>query len=129
MTTQWKDTYKIGDTEIDNQHQELFRKINTFLEAQGKTELVASAMGLYKYTREHFGHEEQLMQRVGYPGLVPHVEQHNDLVNRLNEISQSIANETLVTADLEKFLTDWLLTHIRSSDTKLAAYVKLHAGD
>ncbi len=33
MGIEWKDSYRIGDPEIDAQHQEWFGKINAFLSA------------------------------------------------------------------------------------------------
>jgi hemerythrin len=124
MTIEWKPAYKIGNADIDAQHQGLFNLANAFLAASNKATLTACAMGMFRYTREHFNHEETLMRLVNYPSLAGHVQQHNDLIARLNDIAGNIANITLSKRDLESFLTDWLLGHIRMCDTKLAAYVK-----
>ena len=127
MTIEWNDCYKIGHAEIDAQHQELFDRINKFLTATDKSALMLGAMSLFQYTREHFTHEETLMRTLHYPSIAAHVKQHNDLLSRLNMVAQSIAKENLVRADLEAFLADWLFNHLATSDTKLAAYVKLQA--
>jgi hemerythrin len=126
MSIEWKDVYKIGDAEIDAQHEELFSKINRFLLANDKASQTASAMSLYQHTREHFKHEEDLMRRVKFPSIAPHVEQHNDLISRLNDVSLAIANGTLNKADLEAFLADWTKNHIRIFDTRLASFLRQH---
>ena len=123
MSIEWKDVYKIGHPEIDRQHEQLFERVNDFLTATDKASLSISAMEMYRYTRNHFGHEEDLMREVSYPATATHIEQHNQLISRLNEVSKDIAQGALNIKDLQVFLSDWLLVHIRVYDTKLANYV------
>ena len=123
MAIQWKDAYKVGNAEIDAQHQEIFRKANAFLDAMDDATLTNCAMGFFQYTREHFKHEETLMRELNYPAIAGHIQQHIDLLERLNDIASKIAGKELTYKDLEYFLTDWLLIHIRIYDTKLAAYI------
>lgn len=125
MTIAWDDVYKIGDAQIDHQHEQLFGHINKLLAASDKPALTAGAMALFKYTREHFTHEEQLMKKIRYPAISAHIQQHNDLISKLSIVALSISHETLKKSELEDFLKGWLFNHIRSSDTKLANYVKL----
>jgi len=127
MSLEWDDGYKIGHEEIDAQHQHLFRLVNQVLAAKDKVALTTCAMALFQYTREHFSHEEQLMKRLNYPAMAAHEAQHNSLISRLSEVSARIANNTLDHAVLEAFLADWLLNHIATSDTKLAAYIQANA--
>lgn len=124
MSLEWKDGYKIGHDEIDAQHQQLFKLVNTVLAAKDKVTLTACAMALFQYTREHFAHEEALMKRLDYPAMATHQTQHESLISRLNEVSARIANGTLDHQVLEAFLTDWLLNHIATSDIKLANYIQ-----
>jgi hemerythrin len=123
MPVQWKDAYKVGDVEIDQQHQEIFKKANAFLEASDSATLTECAMGFFHYTREHFSHEESLMRELHFPAIAGHIQQHNDLIERLNRIAADISKKELTHKDLESFLNDWLLVHIRAYDTKLAAYI------
>ena len=123
MAIQWKDVYKVGNPEIDQQHQELFGRANAFLVATDKATKTECAMGLFQYTREHFSYEEGVMRELNYPAMTGHIQQHNDLIERLNGIAANIASGELAHKDLESFLADWLLGHIRIFDTKLAAYI------
>ena len=121
----WKDSYKIGDATIDEQHQELFRRVANIIAAISHQGQALGVMRLCQYTRTHFSHEEELMRRVNYPDIDSHIRQHQSLISRLDQISLSIANETMVKADLEAFVADWFLKHIAAVDQKLADYVKL----
>ena len=60
------------------------------------------------------------MREVSYPATATHIEQHNELISRLNEVSKDIAQGALNIKDLQVFLSDWLLVLIRVYDTKLA---------
>jgi hemerythrin len=121
---EWKDSYKIGDAGIDDQHQELFRRAAKIIAAISHQGQVLGVMRLYQYTRTHFSHEEDLMRRLQYPDIDAHIQLHQDLILRLDEISQSIADDNLVKADLENFVAHWLLAHIATVDAKLASYVR-----
>jgi len=125
MPILWNDSYKINNAEIDAQHQYLFACADTLLLAKNQAELSAGAMQLFKYTREHFAHEESLMKRLAYPAIAAHTEQHNMLISRLNDVASLIANGKLDKTELEGFLTDWLTKHIAVSDQKLAKFVQL----
>jgi hemerythrin-like metal-binding protein len=72
----------------------------------------------------HFAHEEALMRRANYPEIREHVAQHNILLNKLNEIAPQIADGTLDLSVWRTFLSDWLLNHIATVDTKLAQYIE-----
>ncbi len=125
MSLEWNNAYKIGNVEIDAQHQEIFRLANNFLNATNKGSLSVCAMGFFKHTREHFKHEEDLMKSLNYPGLKEHLVQHSELISLLNDVAKSIADDSLEMTDLEAFLSAWLLGHIGTFDKSLAAYAKL----
>ena len=126
MRIEWKDSYKIGNADIDEQHTNWFEVINKFLDATGKESLNLCEMHMFNYTRFHFGHEEKLMKSIGYPDTQAHLLQHYALLTRLNDVSLQIADDTLDLQEWRDFLSDWLIKHIATSDTKLAAFVKVN---
>jgi hemerythrin len=129
MTFTWRDSYFIGNAQIDAEHQRLFRLANDFFEAVDKAHKTDCAMRLFQYTREHFGHEEALMRDIEYPAMASHIEQHNELIRKLNDVAVCIANDTLQTTQLKTFLTSWLVGHIVTFDAKLSGYVSRHKTD
>lgn len=129
MSLIWLESYKIGDAEIDRQHQALFDLANQFLAASDRSSRIACSMTLFRHTQEHFEHEEGLMRRIAYPEIGEHFKEHSALLSRINAFSERIAGDTLNNAELEAFLSEWLVHHIVNSDTQLAAYLDLMVGE
>ena len=119
---EWKDSYKIGDQSIDEQHRELFKRAVYVLAATSHEGQVISAMRLFQYMRTHLSHEEELMRVLQYPKLKVHAQEHQEMLRRLNVVMVKIANEDLVKSDLEELLGDWFLAHMETADTELARF-------
>jgi hemerythrin len=124
MPLQWKDSYRIGEVEIDAQHRHFFDLANDFLAAPDKGTLTACAMALYRHTRVHFGHEEALMGKLHFPGRQAHVQWHEHMIERLNALSLAIQSDTLNKQDLIDLAVDWALHHIPVHDAELSRYLK-----
>jgi hemerythrin len=127
MPVPWTDALKVGDTEIDAQHEELFRRVNLLLEMTDTICLTKCVISLFRHTREHFSHEEDVMRRIRYPEILPHLIAHNELLTQLNKVAESIANETFVKNDWQAFFEAWLIHHIEISDRALLGYISAHA--
>ncbi len=119
---EWKDRYKIGDQEIDEQHRELFKRAVYVLAATSHEGQVISAMRLFQYMRTHLSHEEELMRRLQYPKFKVHAQEHQEMLRRLNVVMVKIAHEDLVKTDLEELLGDWFMAHMETADTELARF-------
>lgn len=119
---EWKDSYKIGDQAIDEQHRELFKRAVYVLAATSHEGQVISAMRLFQYMRTHLSHEEELMRVLQYPKLKAHAQEHQEMLRRLNILMVKIANEDMVKADLEGLLGDWFMAHMETADTELARF-------
>ena len=120
----WHDDYAVGDAVIDQQHRDLFRLATLLLAATERSALVDTAMKLYRHVREHFRHEEELMREIGYPEYRAHVQMHDQMIGRLNDLSIDIAAGRWDRARLRDFMQDWVVGHIRAEDTRLAVYVQ-----
>ncbi len=124
MAIEWLERYILGDAEIDAQHQTLFALVNELLAATEKSHVTDAVANLFKHTRDHFAHEEAVMRRMNYPGLRTHVEQHNTLLSKLGNASELIANYSFTMANLESFLSAWLLNHMESLDAPLVGHCR-----
>ena len=69
---EWNKRLATGIDEIDDQHKELFSRINLLMEAcnvgKGREEVAHLLQFLSTYIRVHFDSEEQIQIESGYPG-------------------------------------------------------------
>ncbi|MGE5503102.1 MAG: bacteriohemerythrin [Actinomycetota bacterium] len=119
----WHDDYSVGVNRIDSHHRRQFEIANSMLELverkRGKAE-VAEAMGmLAEYARFHFGEEERLMDRYGYPDIATHRARHKRFLEQLDEMASGDADEPAVMA----FLQEWLIGHTLGEDRRLGSFL------
>lgn len=117
--------------EIDAQHQELIRRIDTLLQAwesgRGSEEVQAVLKYLEDYVIEHFGTEERYMDRYGYTNRTAHKSQHQVFVKtflRLKERYLTRGADKALIAETNDVLVDYFLKHIRYADKALALFLK-----
>lgn len=130
MTIPWNDNLSIGIALIDEQHQEIFARVNALLSAstgqaaQGKIgELFEFLDG---YTRDHFTFEEEIQQRSGYPRYADHKKMHDGFRNTLGVLKLRHTENPdphSLRAEVNQFVVDWLIKHISGEDQELAAYI------
>lgn len=133
MDIQWKESYALGIPSIDDQHKELFRRLNQLMEAveQGSPPQVIreTIAFLTDYVHIHFRDEEQLMQDENYPGLENHQAQHQMFVDELEEIKIQAEEEpgnpfSGVGTALIGQLSLWLADHILDMDQSLKEFLQ-----
>ncbi|MGO9569373.1 MAG: bacteriohemerythrin [Desulfomonilaceae bacterium] len=119
----WKDSFNIGNAEIDLQHRSFLETLNEYYEITfgGKKDTVDKELvnKLKTYAATHFRFEEDLMQSVGYKAIERHRKQHRyfeSLVLDFESAHLQGKTQTLMTA--VEFLRDWFLNHILDEDKK-----------
>jgi hemerythrin-like metal-binding protein len=128
----WSEKLSLGIDKIDAQHKELVSLVNQLHRAMkmqaGAQEAEAVLAKLADYTVYHFGFEEKLFDRYGYPQADPHKKAHRDLVASVTAFQQDLhAGKAGLSMELMDFLTNWLREHIMKIDR---AYVThLHGKD
>lgn len=122
----WNDCYLVHDAEIDRQHQELIKLANLVLELQSidKDSLATVFKGLTKYTRYHFGREEEYMQQVGYPALATHRVLHRAIVLEMEALLRQSTTVAELQERLRNLLYGWVLDHIGTHDAALARFAR-----
>jgi hemerythrin len=89
----WKEDYRLGVDLIDQQHQKLFQiaediynllKNNLYTDKYDK--ILSLLSELKDYTIFHFRSEEEYMSQIGYRKLLSHRVEHDDFVNKINNI-------------------------------------------
>lgn len=126
----WQDSYSVGVPQIDEDHKLLISLINQLDDSirggQGR-DVVGSVLNvLQEYTRGHFGREELLMEKAGYPDLAPHRREHRKLADQVRDIvaRYHAGTDGHVDSDVLTFLKTWLTGHILGVDMKYAPYLE-----
>lgn len=79
---------------------------------------------LLDYSEAHFLSEQLLMRLYAYPGYEAHVQEHDQLVGALRDLSVSwTEGEGEAAGDLLVQVEDWLLTHMSTTDEALREYL------
>lgn len=130
----WKEKYRIGVPLIDGQHEELFRRVTSFVETlrsrgewESKIPKVAETLLFMKdYVVTHFRDEEMYQKKIGYPKLQEHCKTHSDMVQYVAEVAQSCERDGFREDRMQQFagkLLAWLINHVVATDSKIAEYV------
>lgn len=124
----WNENYSVGIKEIDIQHKKLVELINSLHEGmkigKGKEILGVILNELVDYTVYHFGFEEKLFEKYGYPETIIHKRQHSDLVAQVKKFVDSYnGGSSIITIEIMNFLRDWLTQHIAGSDKKYSSFL------
>ena len=130
MLAEWWEDLATGNQMIDNQHKELFRRINLLLaaceEQQGKNEVGHLLQFLKQYVKTHFHDEENLQLHAKYPLYKEHREEHDGFIRELIKIEDQFSQEgatLLVIVGAGKMALQWVQNHIYQSDKKMAEFV------
>jgi methyl-accepting chemotaxis protein len=128
----WSNALSVGDAEIDRQHQQLVRMINSLHEAmrRGETGNMLGQLfdGLVQYTAEHFHYEEGRMAAAQYPNLSDHRARHADLVRQVQALQEKFASGNQhINMKVMRFLKSWITEHIQKSDQRYAPYLQAQA--
>lgn len=124
----WKDSFQIGNEEIDTQHRVLFEKIEYLVnivntgDAEAKRkECLDTVDFLVVYTVKHFEAEEALQRKVNYVSYEQHADIHAHFKNTAAAYQKKLHEDYSENA-LHHFigtLMTWLVTHVCGCDQKI----------
>jgi len=134
MAILWTEDLAVGVDKIDDQHKELFRRVQGLLDAckagRGKDAVVDTIHFLESYVIEHFSAEENLQREVAYPEYLNHKAVHDKFLEDVAALRKSLDEEgpglsTIATTNT--MVVDWLINHIKRMDKKLGEYIKANS--
>jgi len=125
---QWKDEYNVGIDSIDQQHRKLVSLINqlqTAVDYSTGEEFEREALDeLVDYTKTHFGYEEGLMEKYGYPDFEPHKAMHRKMIAKVEAVlAEYEQDHDRAMEDAVTFLKSWLINHINGTDKQYSSYL------
>jgi hemerythrin len=121
---EWNDAFNLGIEEVDSEHRALVALINALHDAMsagaGRAHIVEGIAEIYELVSQHFAREEAYMRQTRYMAYAEHKEDHEVLLDDLNEILEQVGadgqyEEARLSADLQY----WFSEHFRTHDARL----------
>ncbi len=127
----WSDVLSVGINEMDDEHKELFRRINALLVALLQNSAMPEVLRLFdlvgEYAQEHFRDEEALQKKFAYPRMAGHQELHSQFLQELTKIRSRLTTEgfhTGVLIHIQDKVVQWLLEHIGRVDKDYGIFIQ-----
>jgi len=132
---EWSQDLSVGIDEIDEQHKELFRRINRLVESVRQSqcrETIPEVIGfLEEYVITHFANEEAYMKEYDYPGYEAHKAQHSEFLKsisglrgELEKIKNQGGSSYELSVTTNQVVVEWIVNHIIKVDRKLGGFLK-----
>ena len=129
---EWRDQMSLDYLPLDEEHRAFLNVVNRSVPAARSGDFKTMDMvfdACYDYVRNHFSHEEDVMERVSFPDIEAHMQAHRTFIQNISEFRKKYeAAETdeekqkqaIKTSD---FLSLWFLGHVLSRDKLLKPYL------
>jgi hemerythrin len=132
MAFKWTADLETGAEKIDEQHKELFKRVDMLIDAwkqhKAGAEVDKTIRFLGDYVVEHFGTEEQFMKKFSYGSASAHKAQHEQFIGIFVKLKERYAREgatPVFIEDTKETVVDWLKNHIKYSDKALGLFLKM----
>ncbi len=132
MSVLWTQDLAVGVKVIDEQHKEIFRRVDGLLEAcktgKGKDAVEGTLNFMEDYLVQHFIAEENIQLHYAYPGYQLHKKEHEGFIRDVGVLREKFKREgpsLMMAAEISRTLVDWLVKHIKKSDMELGEFLKL----
>lgn len=125
---EWNEEYRLGISQIDEQHQYLFEIVAQIANLDALTstkEELKSILGeLSRYMNEHFNDEEVYMQRIGFPEYENHRKLHREIIEFVNTSVTNSPTLGMIRTKLKFIIKKALIDHIVIEDMKYKLYAE-----
>lgn len=116
---------------MDDQHAVLMDTLNdirlALVHGQGRDQVSEGLNRLIEFTRMHFASEEQLLEKLAFPGVAEHRDAHQKLLAQLEEAAlRTQHKDELHMQSTLLFLRDWYTTHIEELDRPYGDWLNAH---
>lgn len=124
-----QDQLTVGISAMDEEHKVLVGLINALDQknAQHSTEVLERIFSTLEfYVKNHFAHEERIMEKMNYPKLAEHRKQHKIFISNLYKLNDRFAKGELDTEFVDKltqFIAHWITDHIMKEDKHYGKYL------
>jgi len=128
----WRDQMSLDYPPLDDEHKdflEVINKANIDLSQRNLDNMSQTFEACYDYVRNHFSEEEDVMERVNFPDIMPHMQAHQQFIKNIAEFRQAYENAETRGKKFElaqravAFLSVWFVGHVISRDKMLKPYL------
>jgi hemerythrin len=124
----WDDSLSVNVAEIDQQHQRFISIANALSDSlrqcKGPHSVANVINELIDYAEVHFKTEEKYFDRFGYPDAGSHKVEHSVFLDRISAVKSRLdEGEGILSLEMLRFVSNWLLNHINSSDKKYSKFL------
>ncbi|MDC7232736.1 MAG: bacteriohemerythrin [Spirochaetales bacterium] len=126
----WSDLLSVGISKMDDEHKELFTRINNLLVGllgmDDDHDVATLVSRINEYIEYHFRDEEKMLASYNYPELEEHKKLHAiyehefDLIEQRLKAGEFDANLLI---EIQDKIINWLLDHIARVDKKYGVYI------
>lgn len=125
----WTSDLAVGHTEIDAQHQWLVDTVNrlyyTLDDQHDRAFTITTINDLLTYAWSHFRTEEEVFRQIHFADAEEHVREHEGFTSQVVAFrTRFVTFQENIFAELLDYLSDWLTTHLRDSDSKYVPYLQ-----
>ncbi len=130
MGIPWTPDLAVGIPEIDQQHQELFARLERLVRGilEGDRDEVKRLLDfLGDYVVTHFGAEERWMIESGYPDFAAHKGEHDGFIQDYLRYTVEVEQKgptVLLGMRVNNWVGDWLRRHILATDLPLGQFLR-----
>src|SRR5512145_2268946 len=120
----WSDELTLGQSVMDETHQEFVELLNRFGAAED-AERLTRLDEFIAHTEAHFRQEEAWMERMQFPPLGCHRTEHEGVLEIMREVRKRVAGgESHYGAVLAQAIAEWFPLHAQSMDAVLALFIR-----
>jgi hemerythrin len=130
MGIDWNDILSVGIEQMDDEHKELFRRINALLVGllgpEGSANISELTAAIYDYTVFHFTDEQELMRKENYPRYEQHKTLHDAFLKEWAEIQAQLTSGQFsapLLIRIQDKVVNWLLDHIAKVDHDYSDFI------
>jgi len=126
----WSDLLSVGISKMDDEHKELFSRINDLLKGllgqEGNYDLPHLVSRVNEYIQYHFRDEEKMLASYKYPGLNEQIKLHGIYENEFRIIEEKLRSgefDAGLLIQIQDKIVNWLLEHIGKVDKKYGDFI------
>ena len=122
-------TFVLDCEELDKDHRrlvEMVNEISEMLESGETADCQGKVLEFVSFAKGHFGREERLLTKAGYPGADKHRRHHRQLDEKMQHMvkfSESAGVNEMARESLKKELVYFLLDDVITTDLDFKAFI------